>query len=223
MKLVSSFYPLSLLVPILVPLASTCPYPFFSLAPARPLTLFFTFLARVPQLPHPCPHPLQFFSPSPITSAGWASTLRPLSTVFTGMPVDLERAFRYYSKAAVSGDPSAFSQLGNMHAQGIATEQDHATALEFFRKGAAKGHAPSQVGGTASSEPTLFADRGTTSTHTILGKPGRPPQSHCLPPFHLPPNSHKLSTAATSPPPTRFSLCAVSKCTLSTRLHYMAA
>jgi len=61
-----------------------------------------------------------------------------------GVPVDVDRAFRYYSKAAVAGDPTAFSQLGNMYAQGIATEQDNATALEYFRKGAAKGHPPSQ-------------------------------------------------------------------------------
>ena len=61
-----------------------------------------------------------------------------------GVPVDLDRAFRYYSKAAVAGDPAAFSQLGNMYAQGIATEQDNATALDYFRKGAAKGHPPSQ-------------------------------------------------------------------------------
>ena len=33
-----------------------------------------------------------------------------------------------------------------MYAQGMGVEQDNATALEFFRKGAAKGHAPSQNG-----------------------------------------------------------------------------
>ena len=33
-----------------------------------------------------------------------------------------------------------------MYAQGIGVAQDNATALEYFRKGAAKGHPPSQNG-----------------------------------------------------------------------------
>ncbi|EOD32811.1 hypothetical protein EMIHUDRAFT_112149 [Emiliania huxleyi CCMP1516] len=41
---------------------------------------------------------------------------------------------------------AAYSHLGHMYAQGMGVEQDNATALEFFRKGAAKGHAPSQNG-----------------------------------------------------------------------------
>jgi SEL1 protein len=63
-----------------------------------------------------------------------------------GLPVDAERAFRFYSKAAAAGDPTAFSHLGHMYAQGIGVEGDNATALEYFRKGAAKAHPPSQNG-----------------------------------------------------------------------------
>ena len=44
------------------------------------------------------------------------------------------------------GDPTAFSHLGHMYAQGIGVEGDNATALEYFRKGAAKAHPPSQNG-----------------------------------------------------------------------------
>ena len=60
--------------------------------------------------------------------------------------MDAERAFRFYSKAAAAGDPTAFSHLGHMYAQGIGVEGDNATALEYFRKGAAKAHPPSQNG-----------------------------------------------------------------------------
>ena len=40
-----------------------------------------------------------------------------------GLPADMSKAYGYYSKAAAAGDPSAFSQLGDMYAQGIAVEQ----------------------------------------------------------------------------------------------------
>ena len=51
-----------------------------------------------------------------------------------------------YSRAALAGEPAAYAHLGHMYAQGIGTTADNATALEYFRKGAAKGHAPSQNG-----------------------------------------------------------------------------
>lgn len=63
-----------------------------------------------------------------------------------GLPVDAERAFAFYSKAGAAGDPTAYSHLGHMYAQGIGVKGDNATALEYFRKGAAKGHPPSQNG-----------------------------------------------------------------------------
>jgi len=63
-----------------------------------------------------------------------------------GLPADMSKAFGYYAKAAAAGDPSAFSQLGDMYAQGIAVEQNNLTALEYFRQGAAKDHPPSQNG-----------------------------------------------------------------------------
>eukprot|EP00967_Tisochrysis_lutea_P040097 scaffold48096_cov33-Tisochrysis_lutea.AAC.8 len=34
-----------------------------------------------------------------------------------GVPADLNRAFEFYSKAAVAGEPSAYSHLGYMYAQ----------------------------------------------------------------------------------------------------------
>ena len=64
-----------------------------------------------------------------------------------GLPADVARAFEYYQRAAdVGGDAAAYAHLGNMYAQGFGVEQSNETALEYFRKGAAKGHAPSQNG-----------------------------------------------------------------------------
>ena len=63
-----------------------------------------------------------------------------------GLAADVDKAFQYYSKAAAAGEPTAFAQLGNMYAQGIAVEQDNLTALEYFRRGASKDHPPSQNG-----------------------------------------------------------------------------
>ena len=63
-----------------------------------------------------------------------------------GLPADVHKAFSYFSKAASAGDPTAYAQLGNMYAQGIAVDQDNITALEYFRKGVAKDHPPSQNG-----------------------------------------------------------------------------
>lgn len=62
-----------------------------------------------------------------------------------GLPADSAKAFEYYSKAASAGEPTAFSHLGNMYAQGVGVDQDNATALEYFRRGAVKDHPPSQV------------------------------------------------------------------------------
>ena len=41
---------------------------------------------------------------------------------------------------------ATFAHLGNMYAQGVGTDQDNATALEYFRRGAARDHPPSQNG-----------------------------------------------------------------------------
>lgn len=63
-----------------------------------------------------------------------------------GLPVDAERAYRFYKQAAAAGDPTAHSHLGNMYAEGTGVAASNATALEHFRKGAAKAHPPSQNG-----------------------------------------------------------------------------
>ena len=51
-----------------------------------------------------------------------------------GLPADVDKAFAYYMKAAQAGEPTAYSHLGNMFAQGIGAAQDNKTALEVARK-----------------------------------------------------------------------------------------
>ena len=63
-----------------------------------------------------------------------------------GLPADADKAFAYYSKAAAAGESAAYSHLGNMYAQGVGVEQNNATALEYFTRGVAKDHPPSQNG-----------------------------------------------------------------------------
>ena len=63
-----------------------------------------------------------------------------------GLPADVSKAFEYYSKAAAAGEPSAFSHVGNMYAQGVGVAQNNETALDWFRRGAGKDHPPSQNG-----------------------------------------------------------------------------
>ena len=62
-----------------------------------------------------------------------------------GSTQDLDQAFKWYTKAAVQGNPTAQYDLGIMYADGIGVPQDYALAIEWFTKSAEQGDLDAQV------------------------------------------------------------------------------
>lgn len=53
---------------------------------------------------------------------------------------NLEKAFYYYEKAALSGDPAALNKLGNMYAQGKGCTKNASKAASYYLAAAEKGN-----------------------------------------------------------------------------------
>lgn len=62
-----------------------------------------------------------------------------------GLPKDLPRAFALMKSAAAQGHADALGGVGYFYSKGLATAKDPAEAMRWFRKGAQKGSAKSQL------------------------------------------------------------------------------
>jgi uncharacterized protein len=79
--------------------------------------------------------------------AGFADGQYELGQMYeigTGVPLDYEKSFYWYSKAAAQGLALAQNRLGAAYAEGKGVTLDDRRAFEWFSKAAEQGHADSQ-------------------------------------------------------------------------------
>jgi len=75
---------------------------------------------------------------------GNVSALDCLGCFYSGKKLNLNKAFEYYSRAAMQGHVNSQYQLGKFYCHGVFVKEDKTQAIEWFKKSAEQGNADAQ-------------------------------------------------------------------------------